>query len=85
MGGNHCRRNLIGVVGNQRQCAQQRPLLLEAVNRSFSSCFMYPHIGDLVAPHWSKCQVVLKADELIGASGEGIMLDVAHAPFDDSF
>ena len=80
------RHDLIGIEGDRRQCAQQRPLLLEAIHRSFSGCFVYPHIGDLVTPHRCKCQVVLKADQLIGASGQGIVLDVrtlaSTIPFD---
>ena len=85
MRSNHRRHDLISVVGNPRQCVQHRPLLLKAVYRPFSGCFVYPHIGDLVAPHRCKCQVVLKADELIGASGQGIVLQVAHRSLDDSF
>ena len=60
------RHDLIGIEGDSRQRTQQRPLFLEAVYRSFLGCFVYPHIGDLVAPRRSKCQVVLEADEFTG-------------------
>ena len=50
MGSDNRRHDLIGIEGDCRQRTQQRSLFLQAIHRSFSGCFVDPHIGDLVTP-----------------------------------
>ena len=44
---------------------------------------MHPDIGDFLAPTARENEVLFDADKLVAASGQGVMLDVMHAPFDD--
>ena len=59
--------------------AQQRAFSLEIVHRPFSSCLVHPDFGHFVAPPRRKSDVVLKADNLVNASGQGVGLDVKYA------
>src|SRR5271165_4064371 len=78
------RHDLVGVEGNGRQLAEQRPLVLEAIHWPLAGCLMDSHIGHLVEPARCESQVVLEADQLLTTSGQGIVLDVADASLDDS-
>ena len=64
---------------------QQRSLVLETVDRPFSSRLMHPDVGNLVAPARCERDVVLEADELVTPTGQGVVLHVAHLRLDDSF
>ncbi len=85
MGTDNRQHELVGVEGGRRQWTQHRSLPLETVHRAFSGRLVHPDVGHLVAPEASQSPVVLKADQLLGASGQGVVLNVAHAPLDDPF
>ena len=65
--------------------SQQSPLLLETVDRPRAGLLVKPDVGDLIAPGGRQGQIVLEARQFFAAAGQGIVLHVAHAPFDDSF
>ena len=46
---------------------------------------MEPHVGHLVTPPGCQSQVVLEACQLRPTAGQGVVLDIAHGPFNDPF
>ena len=85
MGADDGRHHLIGIEGDRRQRPQQRAFAPEAVRGPLAGRLVDAHVGHTVAPPGRQSQVVFEADQFVGTPGQGVVLDVAHAPLDDPF
>src|SRR5919201_3469631 len=79
MGTGDGRHDFVGVEGDRRQLAEQRALVLEAIDGPLAGGFVNPHVSNLVEPPGRERQVILEVDQFLATSGQGISLDVAHA------
>ena len=85
MGGDDCGHDFVGVEGNGRQLAEQRSLVPEAIHWPLPGRLVNPRVSYLVEPPGRQGQVILEVGELLGTSGQGVLLDVADASLDDPF